>query len=172
MDIERIKKFLVAIKAPIMKYQSNWGLLQYQPADQRRILDELSFISNDIATRHPFISQQVHAIKDVLFTRNWTLNPIATGELLEALEILVHEESEPSYDCWSCIHPRIKGVSKKLYEDGHYASASLVAFIELNDRVKQIFKKKCPNEKQIPDGQAIMVPAIQTTSSKTIVNMV
>ena len=46
-------------------------------------------------------------------------------------------------------------IVKKLYLDGHYANAACDAFIEINSRVKKIFKKVKPGEK-IPDGVSVM----------------
>ena len=37
---------------------------------------------------------------------------------------------------------RIISISKKLFEDGHYANAAADAFIEINDRVKKLFFKR------------------------------
>ncbi|MCI8405313.1 MAG: TIGR02391 family protein [Clostridia bacterium] len=47
-------------------------------------------------------------------------------------------------------------VSKQLFLDGHYANAAEDAFIEINDRVKRIYKKINPETTKVPDGDAAM----------------
>lgn len=72
---------------------------------------------------------------------------------LESLHRKILKEKYSSE--WELVHPEIARVSKKLYLDGHYASAACDAFIEINDRVKKTFSKLRPNEK-VPDGNDAM----------------
>lgn len=59
-------------------------------------------------------------------------------------------------EMWNYVHPRIIQVSKSLFMDGHFANAAEDAFIEINDRVKKLFKNVKPNEAKVPDGDAAM----------------
>lgn len=59
-------------------------------------------------------------------------------------------------EMWNYVHPRIIQISKNLFRDGHYANAAEDAFIEINDRVKKLFKIVNPNETKVPDGDAAM----------------
>lgn len=138
------------------EYPNTWGQLAIQPVAQRRITNELIFISHDIEKCRPFVSHVIFTLKDHLFRQNGTVNPVVIGEVLEALDILVHEETDPQTTVWSCIHPRICEVSKKLYEDEHFADSAVDAFIEINDHVKQIYKRLSQNAEKSLDGQALM----------------
>lgn len=156
MDLVRIKKFIDNLTGYFKEYPNTWGQLVFQPGTQRSITNELIYISHDIEKSRPYFSYVIFTLKDHLFMQNWTLNPVVLGEVLEALDILVHEEENPQVSFWHFIHPRIIEVSKKLYEDGHYADSAVDAFIEINDRVKQIYKRLVPNNDKALDGQALM----------------
>ena len=81
------------------------------------------------------------------------LNSIALGQIIACLDTVIAEESCPS--AWNCVHPRIKKASMKLYLDGHFANAAEDAFIEINDAVKEIHRKRHP-EMDAPDGVNLM----------------
>lgn len=57
---------------------------------------------------------------------------------------------------WQNIHPQVKGLSKKKFEDGHYADSVETALKEINDIVKKYVKKKNGNEY---DGAELMQKA-------------
>lgn len=90
-----------------------------------------------------------------MFTNN-KINPTVCGQGIEILRVLQNAGNQEKTDIWQLVHPRIISVSKKLFEDGHYANAAADAFIEINDRVKKLFTKVKPNEIKIPDGQSLM----------------
>ena len=101
--------------------------------------------------------QIITAAKQNLFQvdqahRLW-LNPIAIGQIIASLDAIIAEEKVPS--SWHCVHPRIKKSSMKLYLDGHYANAAEDAFIEINDAVKEQYKKLHVGEEP-PDGVDLM----------------
>ena len=48
------------------------------------------------------------------------------------------------------IHPQIVKVSQKLFVDGHYSNAARDAFIEINDRVKKLYKTYHPEAIELP----------------------
>jgi uncharacterized protein (TIGR02391 family) len=54
---------------------------------------------------------------------------------------------------WKRIHPYIINVSKKKYQDGHYADSVESAFKEVNSRIKDFYKMKTGNES---DGVDLM----------------
>lgn len=47
---------------------------------------------------------------------------------------------------WDSLHPRVKNVSKKLFEDNHFALSVFEAFKEVNNTVKAIVKQKTGKE--------------------------
>ena len=81
------------------------------------------------------------------------LNPIAMGQIIATLDSVIGQAQLPQ--CWNCVHPKIKEVSKKLYLDGHYSNAAVDAFIEINDRVKGLYGIRHPEE-NAPDGVDLM----------------
>ena len=54
---------------------------------------------------------------------------------------------------WQIIHPEIVNISKKKFDDGHFADAVESAFKEVNNRVKSIYKNKTGEER---DGKDLM----------------
>lgn len=54
------------------------------------------------------------------------------------------------------LHPNIQKVSEKLYRDGSYAEAACNAFIEINSRLKELYRAAYPESENIPDGQSLM----------------
>lgn len=137
------------------QYPQTWGQLQFQPPAQHSIFNKLKDISDDVKKEHPYISSVILSLKNNLFTPNWTPNIATYAEVILVLDILLHMEDSAPDNCWNYIHPRIAISSRKLYEDGHYANAAVDAFIEINDRVKQMYKILEPNGKTL-DGQALM----------------
>ena len=106
---------------------------------------------------YPVQANIISAAKRSLFllypTRQMYLNPISIGEIIASLDAVIAEEISPM--SWNCIHPRIKMVSMKLYLDGHFTDASVDAFIEINDAVKELYQKLHPGE-ELPDGVDLM----------------
>ncbi len=140
--------------------------MQFTAVDVASIRESIITIANECRTDDPQIARQLLAEKDVLFAVNRLgqafINPYAIGEILFGLDYLLaksQEQSEykqASADLWSYIHPLIQKSSKKLYENGHFANAAEDAFIELNSRTKEIYKKLVPSATTIPDGKDLM----------------
>lgn len=124
--------------------------------DRQNIQNELIGISQDISKEFSFFSQELFILKDNMFVGYGTINPTICGQIIEILKTLQHQTNQSQNSIWDLLHPDIIKVSKKLFEDGHYANAAGDAFIEINDRVKRLFQIVKPNEANIPDGQAAM----------------
>ena len=111
---------------------------------------------------YPIQSSIISDAKQALFlvTQNnqLFLNPVAMGKIIASLDVIIAEEDSPSY--WTCIHPRIKDVSMRLYLHKHYTNAAEDAFIEINDAVKELYKRIRPNE-ELPDGTDLMNKAFR-----------
>ena len=134
--------------------------------DVVKIRQVLSDIVHDLSCEHKIICDHISKKMEYLFVYQMAgyvqfimINPVVIGQVLECLDllaVLTQNKRNSSYGLWEYIHPRIVGVSKKLYEDGHYSNAAEDAFIEINDRVKKLFKKLNPLENKVPDGDAVM----------------
>ena len=130
-----------------------------------RYRETINQIAKDYEQEEPQISQQLIIAKNYLFMDNQIgqgiMSPLVLGEIIFGLDYLNEKESVRSdiktsdSNVWSYIHPLIQKSSKKLYLDGHFSEAALNAFIEINDRVKNIFTIVKPGD-PIPDGEAAM----------------
>ena len=119
----------------------------------RSQLANTKIISDDYPSQWQYFIGANKALVTLISGRPY-LNPIALGQIIAVLEMVIREEREPGG--WKCIHPLIQKSSKQLYLDGHYANAAEDAFIELNDRGKNIYRKLKPSESNIPDGRDLM----------------
>ncbi len=154
MDINKIKK----VQGWLSNVLNNPNFFTYPlpPQDVINIKNELIRISHDIVTNYPVFSEELFLLKDSLFVGYGTVQPVAAGRVFEILLTLQQPKAAPENNVWSLMHPSITAVSRKLYEDGHFANAAGDAFIEINDRVKRLFQIVKPNEANIPDGQTAM----------------
>lgn len=135
----------------IVNCGGNVVILSYDCAN---VKNELIAISRDIEKIYPSISKEIFRLKDCLFTISGQVNPIILGELIALLRFLCN--STGNNDFWDMIHPQIIKTSKKLFEDTHYANSAEDAFIEINARVKCLYKIIKPTCAKIPDGEAAM----------------
>ena len=120
--------------------------------------NELS-IAEAIAEEYPSQWEYIKAANKTLVvlntaTRQLWINQLSLGQIIAILDTVISEERKPGG--WQCVHPLIQKSSKQLYLDGHYANAAEDAFIELNDRGKEIYKKLKPGEPDTPDGRDLM----------------
>lgn len=113
-----------------------------------RIKNDMIEISYDIKKDFPFFSEKLFLLKDNLLCIHNNINYLVWGEIIAILQALLNLGKTNNYDIWGLIHPRIKSVSKKLFEDGHYANAAEDAFVEINDRVKKLFRIVNPKKFQ------------------------
>ena len=155
MNIERIEKLYSVLVGYTNQYPQTWGQLVFQPQAQHSIMNELIFFSNELTDTRPYISSALFSLKDNLFTFQGMPNVVTYAEVMLVLDILLHEKDQTEVNNWNYIHPQISAVSKKLFEDGHFANAAVDAFIEINDRVKQLYKQIEPDGKLL-DGQPLM----------------
>lgn len=161
MDINKLNELCCQMR--YLAGRPNAVNIQISTTEITNIRESLLLIATDIEHSQPLFHSQLMGIKDVLFVEthlNWTtscffINPVAFGQGIAVLDILLAQNLGKQSDWCYLIHPRIAQVSKKLYLDGSYANAACDAFIEVNDRVKRLFRVIKPGEK-VPDGDAAM----------------
>jgi hypothetical protein len=124
--------------------------------DIQNIKNGLIRISHDIEREFPYFSQELFEMKDRMFVGYGTINPVVFGQVIEILKSLQQADNSKRPGVWDLIHPKIVAVSRKLFEDGHYANAAEDAFVEINDRVKKLFLKVNPTAPKVPDGHTVM----------------
>lgn len=125
-------------------------------ADRNLIRNDLITLSQNTEKEYSFISQHLFSLKDQLFNDIGVINPYVFGQIYELLLILGHDTTNSNNTIWDYIHPQIVQVAKGLFADGYYAQACVDAFIEINSRVKKIYKKLKPDVEPIPDGVDVM----------------
>lgn len=74
---------------------------------------------------------------------------------------LINDDLGEDLPYWSLIHPDIAVVSKKRFDDGHFADAVEAAFKEINTKVKKIVKQETGKEL---DGVSLMQHAFSLSN--------
>lgn len=123
----------------------------------------ITSLSQQVSDMNPSLSIHLIDLKNALFTEMlgcFYINPVVYGQTLEVVgfaerQILVASQKNGKSLC-RLLHPDIQRVSEKLYQDGSYAEAACNAFIEINSRIKDLYRRRCPNTENIPDGQPLM----------------
>ena len=149
-NIKKIAEYLRQIAKESSIFQRPLGI---ELLDIRNILSKVCIDESHPSLKH-FFDVANKALITVDNRNNAWLNPVSLGQIISILDMVISEENRPTD--FACIHPNIRKTSMKLYLDGHYANAAEDAFIEVNDRAKDIYKVLRPEEKKIPDGVDLM----------------
>lgn len=139
MDINNINEFCCQMR--YLASRENAINIPISTTEITSIREKILLIATGIEHSQPFLCAQLVGIKDALFMEsriNWTtscfyINPVAFGQGIAILDILLAQNLGEQSDWCHLIHPRIAQVSKKLYLDGSYANAACDAFIILID---------------------------------------
>lgn len=138
-----------------------------QPIPFKTVLDVregIASVAQQISGINPPISNHLIDLKNALFTelpyQRFYINLIVYGQTIEAVDfvkgqILATNQANSMGLC-RLLHPNIQRVSEKLYRDGSYAEAACNAFIEINSRLKELYRTAYPDSENVPDGQALM----------------
>lgn len=138
-----------------------------QPIPFKTVLDVcegIASVAQQISGINPPISNHLVDLKNALFTempyQRFYINLSAYGQTIETVDfvkgqILAANQVNNMGLC-RLLHPNIQRVSEKLYRDGSYAEAACNAFIEINSRLKELYRTAYPDSENVPDGQALM----------------
>lgn len=126
--------------------------------------EEIASVAQQISGMNPPISSHLIGLKNTLFTeipyQGFYINLTVYGQTIETIEFVKGQilGANQAGDRGLChlLHPDIQRVSEKLYRDGSYAEAACRAFIEINSRLKGLYRAKYPNSENVPDGQPLM----------------
>lgn len=122
------------------------------------IKNELNYIISETKQEFPSLSNRLKSNTQVLFSYSINgiiANPYVLGQIVEILNILNENITEGDANIWMNMHPIIIKTSKKLFLDGHYTNSAQDAFVEINDRLKNIYTIIEPN-RDVPDGVDLM----------------
>ncbi len=153
--------WLSSVLNDLIRYANTPGIanVPFDGVTVAKIRENIYIIANKIDREDKQLSAQLRAAKDNLF---WTdnvgrtfMNSLYIGAIIFGLEYLINKQENATNDSWALLHPSIIKASKKLYLEGHWANVVVDAFIEINERLKNIFKQLRPNE-PVPDGANLM----------------
>lgn len=121
-------------------------------------------VAQQISSINAPISNHLIDLKNNLFIeipyQCFCINQITYGQTIECLEVVKGQifATNQTGDRGLChlLHPDILRVSEKLYRDGSYSEAACRAFIEINSRLKGLYRAKYPDSENVPDGQPLM----------------
>lgn len=118
----------------------------FQPQIINQVVNTVKMIADAIKDDYPFYANNLPQIVKNVFTPIggglYRLNIAAFGELYI---ITKHLHSEPQdTSAWSMIHPRVVLIAKEEFLDGHYASAANRSFVEIETRLRELFKELKP----------------------------
>ena len=154
MDIQKIRALLNWMDS--LGRRPDWAMVQISNMDITCIKNDIIRISENIKSEQPYFSDELFRLKDMLFIGFGTVNPPIYGQIFAILKALLNGTQKPKEDLWDHIHPLIIKSSKSLFQTGHYANAAADAFIEINDRIKKIYKLINPSAIKVPDGDTAM----------------
>ena len=120
--------------------------LMFQPQIVNQVINLADRVSKAIRDDYSFYADEFPKIVRNTFHRMggglYSLNTAAFGELFI---ITKHLHSEPQdISVWTMIHPRIVEIAKDEYLDGHYASAANRSFVEVETRLRELFRELKP----------------------------
>lgn len=146
----------------------NWAMIPVNPIDCMNITRDLNQIANVISQDYLYYSNELNYLNGSLFivyqNGNSLFNPLTYGQIMAILKALLYKMNSSEKAVMSIIHPRIAKVSQQLFTDGHFSNAAEDAFIEINDRVKRLYKAIKPTAARIPDGDAVMTAVFSSNN--------
>ena len=130
------------------------------PNNCSQVKSAIQQVANGVINEYSFLSSELKVIQNNLFNYNLNppiLNSAAFGELYLAIEQIINEPL--NIRIWNDIHPDIVRVSKSLYCDGHFGAAADKAIIEIETKMRELFKKYKPKA-LAPTGSDNLIDAL------------
>ena len=127
------------------------------PNDCFQIQEAIQLIAHEIKYEYSFLSSELYVIQNNLFNfmvNPPTINTASFGELFLAVEQIINEPINTRF--WNDIHPDIVRVSKALYCDGHFGAAADKAVIEIETKMRKLFRKYKPGAIVPKDSDALI----------------
>ena len=127
------------------------------PNDCFQIQEAIQRIAHEIKYEYSFLSSELYVIQNNLFNfmvNPPTINTASFGELFLAVEQIINEPINTRF--WNDIHPDIVRVSKALYCDGHFGAAADKAVIEIETKMRKLFRKYKPGAIVPKDSDALI----------------
>ena len=137
-----------------VKNMPNLGAAFVTPADVKSVSECIKQIAADFEAEYPFYKDYLERISQNLFiyagnpltsvlnSKVFALNSAAFGELCAIEWHLYNRPIDLKF--WNNIHPRICGISKQLYADGHFSVSAEKAVKEVETRLRELFVELKP----------------------------
>lgn len=162
---EKCKKYLKALNFQIIKIKASAGHYADIPGSMSDFEDsygecysQIDELIEKINNECPLSLEHLNfwSSTDDIFLRNTSYEELKTylEQVYNPLEKTISAYLSGADDSfWRIIHPEIIKISKKKFDDGHYADSVESSFKEINLRVKEIYKTHKNEEK---DGYDLM----------------
>lgn len=136
------------------------------------IKSNINNIIGNLENEYPIFCKHLRIVSaNLFFNPNYAdfINPVSCGQVLGLLDFLCEMYDRKAENSWFCIHHRIIKSSQKLYLEGHYTESAFRAFLEINDKMKEIYKKLKPDVEDIPDGVKLVNTLLSDTKPLFII---
>ena len=155
MNNEKNKELVTYLRNKLCRniFSTPWDTLHITMLNNRLNEAEFDEIANEHLYKLYILARRALINKNP--NGNYYVSPIAYGQIISILDCLIIE-NEICWINWKIVHPRIIKSSKGLFADGHFSNAAEDAFIEINDRAKEIYAYSTGNSEEIPDGVDLM----------------
>lgn len=136
--------------------------LMFQPQTINHVYDLVSKVSEAISDENPYYANELPKIAKNLFPLMGGFYSVNTAAFGELYIITKHLHDEPqNTSLWTMIHPRIVAIAKDEFLDGHFASAAHRSCVELETRLRELFKELKPGS-TVPSRTSDLIGALLT----------
>ena len=141
-EIEELWRIVLNIDNRLRQNQP----IMFQHQEAKVVFNLITKVADAVKGDYPFYSDELPQIGSIIFPPMgggfYGLNTASFGELFIIIKHL-HNEPQDTF-VWTMLHPRIVGIAKEEYLDGHYASAANRSFVEVETRLRELFKELKP----------------------------
>lgn len=118
----------------------------FLPQIINQIVNTVNKVVDTIRDDFPFYANNLpQIVKNAFVSIGGGLYGLNTAAFGELYIITKHLHSEPQdTSAWSMIHPRVVLIAKEEFLDGYYASAANRSFVEVETRLRELFKELKP----------------------------
>ena len=119
--------------------------LMFHPQNVDWVKRVVTKVSKAVRDDYPFYADELPLIIGKTFLCKGNYYGLNTAVFGELFIITKHLHSEPQdISAWTMVHPRIIAIAKEEYLDGHYASAANRSYVEVETRLRELFKELKP----------------------------
>lgn len=113
------------------------------PPDSFTLKKTITDLAYHYETKNTVYKDELFRISQQLFYNNngfICINHISSGQLCTLIRVLQAKEANQGFDWWNYVHPIIRELTRKQFEDGHYYSAVRTAMNEICQIIRNFRK--------------------------------